>query len=319
MKGRWCRADLPGCCPMKANKVLFFHSTKTGGTSVTRWLRENASARAWRLPPPAVNETSVLDNYNCGCGYLRDAMAGRSLFSSGQVLSSHMSLHILDYLSDDDLRNTVVVVSARDPVQRAASGYHFLRDNVKRSDVAKFPTLDHWIQNAGSVEDRRTDFVHRGHPFWNGMTFQFTARRPRGSCCANFSELTLLGSNDEYNPAVLLATARKILEEKICSVIIAERMDDSINYLRWVLGWGHTNTTNVTHDNPTLSRRMRAPGKRHVWKISNETAAKIVRFNEVDIPLFIGLGERLDLQLAAMRTTGLGNPREPDKSWQALF
>lgn len=60
-----CREDLPGCCPRNPKHVLFFHSQKTGGSSVAEWLLANGKANGMRV----MNKVESLksNDYFCAC------------------------------------------------------------------------------------------------------------------------------------------------------------------------------------------------------------------------------------------------------------
>ena len=63
-----CREDLPGCCPRNPKHVLFFHSHKTGGSSVAEWLLSNGRANGMRAMDKV--ESLKSKDYFCACRYV---------------------------------------------------------------------------------------------------------------------------------------------------------------------------------------------------------------------------------------------------------
>ena len=63
-----CREDLPGCCPRNPKHVLFFHSQKTGGSSVAEWLLSNGKANGMRVMDKV--ESLKSNDYFCACRFV---------------------------------------------------------------------------------------------------------------------------------------------------------------------------------------------------------------------------------------------------------
>ena len=68
-----------------------------------------------------------------------------------------MSLPLLDVMRPEELEDTVVVFSVRDPVARAVSAYYYLRNRMNRRDVLAYSSIDDWI-----VSEREAVKMHRG-------------------------------------------------------------------------------------------------------------------------------------------------------------
>jgi hypothetical protein len=62
------------------------------------------------------------------CEYFHRTLAGQSAFADDDVVASHFGSGILDLMTPAERAETMVIVSARDPIQRMSSGYYYLRD-----------------------------------------------------------------------------------------------------------------------------------------------------------------------------------------------
>jgi hypothetical protein len=74
-----------------------------------------------------------------------DSPTPPTVLLQADVLTSHMSLLLLDLMKPAELDQTLVVFSVRDPVARAISGFNYLRNVIKRPDVLAFNSINDWI------------------------------------------------------------------------------------------------------------------------------------------------------------------------------
>jgi hypothetical protein len=132
-----CRKDLNGCCPRLIKHVLLLHTPKTGGTALRMWLGKIAP----RVPAIAQRKRYHGNDddasYMCACHAVAQMKAGGAgtFFAKSDIVAVHGDASVAWALKKYDpeaFRYTLIILTARSPVQRDISlYYHFKREYSK--------------------------------------------------------------------------------------------------------------------------------------------------------------------------------------------
>jgi hypothetical protein len=301
-KPSYCRTDLAGCCPRDIKHVLLLHTPKTAGTAVRRWLERVT----WRLLPTvtASSENSTIetaDDYRCRCSALtRLASTGR-FFGSSNFVAMHGDRHIvtlLERLAPTELEHTVIIVTAREPLQRALSLYHHFKTS---------PGKQHFPGN--SLEAYLASGRVAARPF--SMHNYFTRMLGSTDICSEHCGLGKSRVEDDCATwQAKFASALQFLEQRVCAVFVADRVNSSFSVISRALGLPEyvvpessllplnsfeiriPEVTNVSLE-AGVSRIAR------VWRLSDRLTGIFDAHNVLDNALFAAMSSRLENVLTA--------------------
>ncbi|KAG2486409.1 hypothetical protein HYH03_014985 [Edaphochlamys debaryana] len=223
-----CRDDLPGCCPKLLKQVFFLHIEKTGGTATRRAMRSALAEVRPRLggggAPCAYLEHTAYDCHpamdrpqqpECNWrnrAYYRDWVTPGRHFRGGRcsLTSAHHDHALFEAFPPGAKGRTLLAVNLREPVARTVSHYHMLRRFNATGDAS---AAEYGVRN----------------PRGQSRTRNKQARMLAGDfCCVN-------GTAMPYDDPGILDRAAKRLD-RYCVVGLMERLDESLAYLRFVLG-----------------------------------------------------------------------------------
>lgn len=249
-----CRTDLPGCVPKEIKYIYFLHVPKAAGTTVRTYLQSQGNSTTIMSDKFTVTWCNLypvmpghLDDrrYNCyprnssaslesGCNMaaLENQSKDLEAFSSSSssqsqpfyhslncnAASGHYDVNLYNTIPTHMKKNTLLIISLREPISRAISLYYFLhKDRLGQS----------W-----------TDFS-KTIPVVDKMTHMLAG----DYCCYKNAPVYETGQDR-------LQAAVDMIRNNAGVLMLSERMDESMKYLAHVLGWPQLGDQVVTNVNP---------------------------------------------------------------------
>jgi hypothetical protein len=290
-KPRHCRPNLPGCVPKFIDYIVTLHIPKAGGTTLFEFFKTQKNKQVFdpqicgltpalwpqsfcsglqspafqKLPGPEID----MDAKQRNCQLQRNGleqMQKINVFENlncNSIVIGHYDFGLVDALPKEVRERTLVIATLRSPNNRVLSAYYHLlkldgRGIIKGVGLQKFA-------EQGVIDE---DTVNR-----------MTKTLAGDYCC--YSEA--LSESERWQRAL------HNLYSTVGAVTILEKMEESLEYISWLLEWTKGNTSLHVRPNPHPTSADPAV----------ETALRIA--NTMDEKLYYHGLEQFNQQLDAMR------------------
>jgi hypothetical protein len=261
------------------------------------------------------------DDYACACRSLA-RMTARSggLFDTASVVGLHGDHYVVDALKRHDpaaFRDTLIITTARSPIQRAVSLYHHFKGSPLQAGLPG-RSLSAFLES-GFVEGR----AYSMHNYLTRMlgSGDLCSAHCSAGASQHPQQRNVSSNSDEcasWNRK--LKSAVQFLEHEVCAVFVTERANASLAYLAHVLSvpLGRAlpplRVVNAFENRTVKSAMLASAAAASLklddgmirledgsgWSVSSDLKKVFEAHNAADVALYGLVNRRLDRQTAAM-------------------